>query len=312
MSGLDIEQSKRDLNYHVGQINVSDLSNFPSSLEILVDFINTNSLFSPEVKKLELIQFSLPEQLSKLRQTGILPRLGTRQENMALSWGIFKHILDIDPSKHQRPDWRLHQKLDIGVVSSPYFNNQPALLRDLKSMYLKPLIEYLLEQVELRKETPNSMPSESIKPIGKNVFIVHGRDELAQVTTEAFLRKIELEPHILHQKPNQGKTVIEKFESNSDVDYAVVLFTPDDEGRLAGSQDGLEGRPRQNVVLELGYFIGKLGRQHVAVLLKGSTMPILSDLQGIVYINMDEHGAWKTKLATEMLDAGLPVNMKKL
>jgi predicted nucleotide-binding protein len=83
-----------------------------------------------------------------------------------------------------------------------------------------------------------------------------------------FLEKLDLRPIILHEQPNKGRTVIEKFEAHSDVGFAVVLLTPDDVGGLASSPDKLSRRARQNVILELGYFIGKLGRAKVCALYK--------------------------------------------
>jgi predicted nucleotide-binding protein len=73
-------------------------------------------------------------------------------------------------------------------------------------------------------------------------------------------RKIELEAIILHEQPDQGLTIIEKFETYaSQVGFAVVLLTPDDLGGPA-SAPAQSARARQNVIFELGYFVGKLAR----------------------------------------------------
>ena len=97
-------------------------------------------------------------------------------------------------------------------------------------------------------------------PSGR-VFVVHGRDAGAKNEVARFLSKLKLEPVILHEKPNQGRTIIEKFERFSDVSFAVVLLTPDDVGRPAGQSEKFDkSRARQNVILELGHFLGKLGR----------------------------------------------------
>jgi len=93
------------------------------------------------------------------------------------------------------------------------------------------------------------------------VFIVHGSDELAKEKVARFLDKIDLDPVILHEKSNNGRTLIEKFEHQSnEVDYAVIIMTPDDEGKAKSELD-LKDRARQNVILELGFFMGKLGRK---------------------------------------------------
>jgi predicted nucleotide-binding protein len=139
------------------------------------------------------------------------------------------------------------------------------------------------------------------------VFIVHGHDEALLQTVARFVEKLRLNPIILFEQAGQGKTIIEKFEKYSSTRYAIVLFTPDDLGRSA-KEGELKPRARQNVVLELGYFIGKLERQNVAVLFDTSIeMP--SDYRGVEYIPIDASGAWKLKLAKEMKAAGLSLDM---
>lgn len=99
-------------------------------------------------------------------------------------------------------------------------------------------------------------------PLSNLVFIVHGHDAEARETVARFLGNIGFEPIILHEQASRGRTVIEKGEAHSDVGFAVVLLTPDDMGRSVTETD-LEPRARQNVLLELGYFIAKLGRDRV-------------------------------------------------
>jgi predicted nucleotide-binding protein len=143
---------------------------------------------------------------------------------------------------------------------------------------------------------------------GRRVFLVHGHDESARETAARFIEKLSLEPIILHEQPSSGRTIIEKVEQYSEVAFALVLLTPDDVGAKNGSEQALLPRARQNVILELGYFIGKLGRTHVAALVKGeSERP--SDYDGVVYISMDPAGAWKMLLARELKAAGLNVDL---
>ncbi len=115
---------------------------------------------------------------------------------------------------------------------------------------------------------------------------------------------------ILHEQANQGRTIIEKIVANSDVGFAVVLLTPDDEGRLVG-ESNLEPRARQNVLLELGYFIAKLGRENVCALKKGR-LDIPSDFAGVVWSAMDDNNGWKTELAKELKAAGYPIDWNKV
>ena len=146
-------------------------------------------------------------------------------------------------------------------------------------------------------------------PISVNkVFLVHGHDESARESTARFLEKLGLEPIILHEQPNAGRTIIEKVEKYAEVAFAVVLLTPDDVGGSASDPQALNSRARQNVILELGYFIGRLGRAHVAALLKGDVEKP-SDYDGVVYIVMDTGGAWKIQLARELKTAGLNIDL---
>lgn len=144
----------------------------------------------------------------------------------------------------------------------------------------------------------------TIKPnFSKRVFVVHGHDEGARESVARFLERVGLEPVILHEQASRGRTVIEKVEANSDVGFAVVLLTPDDEGRTKRADGTLQPRVRQNVLLELGYFIGKLGRDRVCALLKGAP-EIPSDFAGVVWEQFDDGGGWRQRLAKELQAAG--------
>lgn len=67
---------------------------------------------------------------------------------------------------------------------------------------------------------------------------------------------------------------------------------------------------RQNVVFEHGFFFGKLGRDHVCELVKGD-VETPRDYSGVVYVPMDNAGAWKISLVKNMKATGLPVDMSK-
>lgn len=144
----------------------------------------------------------------------------------------------------------------------------------------------------------------------KNVFIVHGHNGEAKESVARFVEKLGLEAIILHERPNKGRTIITKFQEESQgVGFAVVLMTPDDEGRAINAPS-MNPRARQNVVLELGFFIGKLGPERVAAVVKGS-IERPSDFDGVVYISLDE-ADWRTKLASEFKAAGLEADWSKI
>lgn len=137
------------------------------------------------------------------------------------------------------------------------------------------------------------------------VFVVHGHDEGAREAVARFLERLGIKPVILHEQANQGRTVIEKVEAHGDVGFAVVLLTPDDEGSVKGGV--LASRARQNVLLELGYFIGRLGRKYVCALKRGE-VEIPSDFDGVVYETFDSSGGWKQALGRELQEAGFHID----
>lgn len=122
--------------------------------------------------------------------------------------------------------------------------------------------------------------------IDNKVFVVYGHDKSARQSLTDMLRRWKLEPLVLDELPSEGQTIIEKLEKyTSDVQFAVVLVTPDDEGYRAGHPDEKKFRARQNIILELGLLLSKLGRKKVAILLKtDKDIDRPSDIQGLIYI----------------------------
>ncbi len=144
----------------------------------------------------------------------------------------------------------------------------------------------------------------------RSVFIVHGHDEPAKLTVKDFLKELHLNPIILSDKASEGNTIIAKFQKHAQVAFAVVLMTPDDKG--ARKRDvKMSCRARQNVIFEFGFFLGELGMEKVRLLRKGE-VEIPSDYSGVEYIDFDDKGGWKLKLAQEMKDAGLEFDMNRL
>lgn len=115
----------------------------------------------------------------------------------------------------------------------------------------------------------------------ENIFIIHGRDEAKwRELKDVIQSEFRLNPVILMQQPNAGaETVIEKFERYAETcSYAIAVFTPDDEVK-SGEETYLQARP--NVIYELGWFCGRLGRGNVMLLLRDGTS-MFSDFGGII------------------------------
>lgn len=179
-------------------------------------------------------------------------------------------------------------------------------------------LDGLAERIELIDLAPGvsdyklvasqSTGSRSVPKGGTKVFLVHGRDDEAKSIVARFIEKCDLTPVILHEQVDQGRTIIEKFEQESDVAFAVVLLTPDDVGGLNEEPPVLQQRPRQNVILELGYFVGKLGRDRVCAFKKGD-IEVPSDFSGVLYTPFGSDESWKIRLARELKAAGFDVDM---
>lgn len=124
--------------------------------------------------------------------------------------------------------------------------------------------------------------------------MVHGHDDAARESVARFVEKLGLKVLILHEQPNRGQTIVEKLEL----------------GAAAAHRDQLVPRARQNVIYELGFFCGALGRSRVCALYKkGVELP--SDMAGIAYVPLDEGGAWKLLLAKELKAAGMDVDLNR-
>jgi len=190
--------------------------------------------------------------------------------------------------------------LGVVTVGTPDAEYVRAMEKDLKITIaeLKTLLDEEKEDLEISDSELELISENKIN--SKKVFIVHGRDNQRKYELYDFLYSLKLEPIILHDRVNNGKTIIEKIEKNSDVACAIILLTPDDEGRLKNSDDELKTRARQNVIFEAGYFMGKLGRNRT-ILING-VQDTMSDIDGILYLDIN---SYKSDLMRELKELNL-------
>jgi predicted nucleotide-binding protein len=174
------------------------------------------------------------------------------------------------------------------------------------SSELTNLLKTAVEDLELSQPPHTTQRDQTLgtktNKKSNRIFVVHGHDNEMKLSVARTLEKLGLEPIILHEQPDKGLTVIEKFINFADVGFAVVLLSPDDLS-LPKNGNASKARPRarQNVVFELGFFLGKLGRERVVALHKPAPdfeMP--SDYGGVLYKAFDDAGAWKYELAKEL------------
>ena len=189
----------------------------------------------------------------------------------------------------------------IGSISERPLTELIEELKDNVDYYLRKL-ESIRDRLAIIDVSPSLLQQPPIpsqqRTLSKKVFVVHGHDEGAKEAVARFISKLGLNPIILNEQPNAGNTIIEKFEASSEeVSYAVVLLTPDDMGYPKDRQEEIKPRARQNVILELGYFVAKLGRSRVCALYKGD-VEIPSDYLGVIYLKMDSN--WHLSLAKEI------------
>lgn len=182
--------------------------------------------------------------------------------------------------------------------------------RDSKDDVTTSFIERMQKVVD-QETHPKARLADTDVVKNKKVFIVHGHDDELKESAARLVEKIGLEAVILHEQANEGLTIIQKLEKQADVGYAIILYTPCDEGRKKGSENS-KPRARQNVVFEHGLFMGKLGAGRVCAL-RRSEVEMPSDAQGILYIEVkDGSNDWKYQVAKELEKAGYDVDWSKI
>lgn len=187
----------------------------------------------------------------------------------------------------------------VGTPNSEFVAACQSGLRKTEAIF-QTYLEEMAEEVELT--------STIVQPMDyAKVFIVHGHDGELKESVARIIERQGIEAVILSEQANQGKTIIEKFENYSDVGGAICLYTADDIGGSKGT-DSSAPRARQNVVFETGYFMGRLGREHIVILVDhGVEMP--SDLSGVVYTNTAN---WQIDLLKELKEMGYTIDFNKL
>ena len=196
-----------------------------------------------------------------------------------------------------------------GLYRSPWERGQGEILN---------LIDTMIEGLQLTEliAKPVEVPNQKIVEKQQNpplVFIVHGHEEEMKQSVARQIERLGIEVIILHEKADRGRTIIEKLADHaSEATFALILLSPDDIARgKEETADAGRFRARQNVILELGFFLGKLGRSHVIAIYKeDENFEIPSDYQGVLYIPYDQ--TWNYKVARELSAAGFSIDFNKL
>lgn len=176
--------------------------------------------------------------------------------------------------------------------------------------------EYWQDHGTSGAESQTDMPKALLEahPNSSDVFVVHGHDEAMKQTVCRTLERLGLKPIVLHEMPNHGRTIIEKFTDYATAGFAIILLSADDVGCERGKEpDGFLPRARQNVILELGFFLGMLGRGRVMSLSREvNHFDLPSDYSGVIFTPFDNAEHWRFELIRELRAAKYEVDANKL
>ena len=253
-------------------------------------------------------------------------------KNTELVDSLIKQIEDIPPLQEGERDAAQRR---AEMIASNLFGNQSHYVEDIREISYWPgfyaearqdkilawnkgvkkltnIAITMREQLEVFDFTAEV--SEGQRSYSDDVFVVHGHDETMKEAVARTLNKLGLRPLILHEQPNKGRTIIEKISDYSGVGFSIVLLSPDDFGYKRNSTpDSAMLRARQNVVFELGFFLGKLGRSRVVALhLQEDNFEMPSDYDGVLFVPFDSPGRWQFDLAKELKAAGYIIDANQL
>lgn len=245
-----------------------------------------------EILKQDYIEYSVEEAWETIAESYVEKAFGKNSPNI-------EKVVNVGPGSYSMN------------ASEEWWEGERRASFGRRVSILESLIEVLETEATLAS-TGAISSSESSHDLGTKIFIVHGHDDGVLNGVARYIEKLGLDAVVLHEKQNKGRTIIEKFEDECrGVGFAIILMTGDDRGgRKADTFEQQSMRARQNVILELGFFIGKLGRQRVLVLYEDG-VEIPSDYNGVLFIKHDSAGSWKVNTAKEIKAASIDVDMNK-
>lgn len=221
----------------------------------------------------------------------------------ALQWGL--------PALFAKPEWRdpntLHIASGIGPaffdIAEGYVSMEQGLIT-CRVRFKWPGLSFFLTDKTLSDIGAMAVEVAGTPFASREVFIVHGHSETAKSQLKNLLTSLGLQPIILSEQTHRGRTIIEQLDYHSTTcSFAFVLMTPDDIVSDDESKAGL--RARQNVILELGWFMARLGRENVVLMSQGE-IELPSDVLGILYLRFQEdvHEV-AAEISAQLRDVGL-------
>jgi len=284
LADLEIARTKLGAQIEIGKRLLSEASGY------LIDRV-FNELSAREQKLREYNE----TLLRSLFDSDVIAKKFSN-DTQVFEWAVY--------SRHT--DWHNLREVEESHGSDPQESLRGRIEKQIK------FFESLVERLDLHPRASSAVTRRTSVGGSTKIFIVHGHDKAVKESTIRFVDKLGLTPVVFDETPNKGRTIIEKFEDlAADVVFAIVLFTPDDVGGQARRSTKPQQRARQNVVFELGFFVGTLGRDRVCLLHKADT-EIPSDLHGVLYVPLDEHEGWHVRLAREMKAAALSFDFNQI
>lgn len=216
---------------------------------------------------------------------------------------LHNYDLNLSPDEFYKLIIKLVDKGLLFNIPDPICNKEQIIYYDINNSQLTGKGKEFIKNY-IAKEAKSTMLNE--------VFIVHGHDDALKNEVARTIEKAGLKVTILHEKPNKGFTsIIQKFEEYAKkIGYAVVLMTPDDRGKEKNEKRYKE-RARQNVIFELGYFVGRIGPNSVSAI-HTENIELPSDINGVLYIEYDKAGGWKMELLKDLESAGFNINWSNI
>ena len=251
--------------------------------------------------------------LRKIRQQAEAALLALRDDELTRNSYKSYSVTTLSAACATLEKWLNNYPLSKGASYQKTLQDTRAQLQPKHTSYGRPAA-HTLSATDYKKALVKFRDlAKKVDTENRNVFIVHGRDHDTRNEVQRVLHSLSIPTIVLEKEGDAGQTVIQKFEREAArCEYAIIIASPDDEGRLrtkarktAAAADGPRPRARQNVVLELGYFLGRLGRDKVFMLHTGN-IEQPSDLAGIIY--QPGNINWQQKLVRELRDAGFLIS----
>ena len=298
---MTVESALTDMNNAVLDLQTANFNTWPDPMKRLASVVNSEKLkpFADElVKDQDLDAFVANNSKGRGigRERADWPV--ELEERLGLSIAIINRAAE-------NPHWFENFCFSFFFSGTKIMEGVRAATNAIILPFNRDFASFVRSKVGVRAGAPTQSNFVSNK-----VFVVHGHDGEAKEATARVLEKLGLDAIILHEQSSEGRTIVEKLEHYSDVGFAVVLLTPDDLGRAKDATE-LKPRARQNVLLELGYFVGLLGRNRVCAL-RRTDVEIPSDYDGVVYTDYDNAGRWRYDLARELKAAGYDIDLNKI